>query len=202
MLLMLKHSTEVLDADFCCILSGNCIPVKDFSYIQKDLEFLPISRFNILQNYHPILKYKQSQWCSLSLEHIQIILKYQEKYLKYFEDINFTEINTICGASDEYFFITVLVGQNITNFLKNGSTYANFNSYFHMGHPKTYSKIKRKKLTELEHSNYFFMRKIQKESIIEESNGIFSPIESYEPFEKTSYCNEVEMTVFSKSCPL
>ena len=66
--IMLKYATETLQADFCCILSGNCIPVKSFDYIYEDLDFLPISRFEIQTSYHKILKYKQSQWCVLSLD--------------------------------------------------------------------------------------------------------------------------------------
>ena len=198
--IMLKYATETLQADFCCILSGNCIPVKSFDYIYEDLDFLPISRFEIQTSYHKILKYKQSQWCVLSLEHIQIILKYAEKYIKYFEDINFTEIDIIAGSQDEYFYITLLTGQNVTNFLKNGSTYTKWN-IIHGGHPKTYTKIKRKKLIELEDTHYFFMRKIQNDCVIEESNGTLILLESYIPFEKISSCDEFEMVMFSKSFP-
>ena len=166
------------------------------SYIVDPIE----SRFEIQTSYHKILKYKQSQWCVLSLEHIQIILKYSGKYIKYFEDINFTEIDIIAGSQDEYFYITVLTGQNITNFLKNGSTYTKWN-IIHGGHPKTYTKIKRKKLIELEDTHYFFMRKIHKDCSIEETNGTLSLLESYIPFEKISSCDEFEMVMFSKSYP-
>ena len=199
MLLLVKHSTEVLDADFCCFLSGNCIPIKDFDHIYEDLDFLPMSRLCLLESYHPILRYKQSQWCTLSLEHVQIILKYAEKYLKYFEDIKFTDINTIAGAPDEYFIITLFKGQNITNFLKNGSTYVNFNSLIHMGHPKSYDVIKRRKLNELEDSHFFFMRKIQKETLIIEINGTTTLIAEYEPCKPILVCEEFEMKIFSKS---
>jgi Core-2/I-Branching enzyme len=198
-ILMLRHATEVLDVDFCCILSGNCIPVKDFDHIREDLIFLPISRLCLLESYHPILRYKQSQWCTLSLEHIQIILKHLDKYLRYFEDIKFTEINTIAGAPDEYFFITLLLGQNIHNFLKNGCTYVNFDSMLHMGHPKTYAVIKRRKLNELEESHFFFMRKIQKDTVIKEINGSTRSIEEYEPCKPIIVCAEFEMKIFSKS---
>ena len=199
MLLMLRYATEVLDADFCCFLSGNCIPVKDFYHIRDDLEFLPMSRLCLLESYHPALRYKQSQWCTLSLEHVQIILKYSDTYLRYFEDLKFTEINTIAGAPDEFFIITLFTGQNVHNFLKNGSTYVNFDSFLHMGHPKSYEVVKRRKLSELEESHFFFMRKIQKDTVIKEINGSTTPVAEYEPCKPILVCEEFEMKIFSKS---
>ena len=176
--IMLDYATNKLNADFCCILSGNCIPIKDFKFIKNNLENLPISRFLLTDTYNPVFTKKQSQWCVLSLEHIQIILKYTEKYLKIFRDKNFTKINIIFGAPDEYFYITLLKGQGISNFEINGSTFCDWN-LIHGGHPKEFINISKIELLRLRNSHYFFMRKILPMFKIIDNNNLL--IEWYDP---------------------
>ena len=194
--LMLHYATETIDCDFCILLSGNCIPIKSFDHIYSDLDSLPISRFYLEKSYHPILSVKQSQWCVLSLEHIQIILKYRQKYLQYFEDIHFTKVNTLAGSPDEFFYITVLIGQNITNYLSSGSTFTKWDSLTHCGHPKSYSIISRKQLISLEESHYFFIRKIMKDCKIQEYDNSLTSINKYQPQKSfgTTMCKDIEMT--------
>jgi len=168
---MLHYATQILDADFCCLCSGNCLPIKSFDYMYKHImETLPTSRFLIIKNYHPILKYKQSQWCILSLEHIQIILKYSNEYTQYLEKIRFTSIHDIYGAPDEFFYVNLLHWRNIDNYLSNGCTYTKWNYVLHYGHPKEYHRISRDKLLRLENSPYFFFRKVMRDCIIDDEN--------------------------------
>ena len=114
---MLEYATKEQRADFCCILSGNCVPLQKYKTIHDNLEKLPISRFFVQDSYHSIFTKKQSQWCVLSLEHIQIILKYTEKYLNIFKYNNFENIDNIFGAPDEYFYVTVITWQGFNNFM-------------------------------------------------------------------------------------
>ena len=188
--LMLKYATINELADFCCILSGNCIPVKDFKYIYRDLDNLPTSRLHVIESPFFKLQYKHSQWCVLSLEHIQVILKYEDKYLRFFEEISFTEIDTLFGAPDEYFYVTLLYGQNIDNFIKSGCTYSKWNTATHMGHPKEYDNISIRKLIKLENSNYYFCRKILKKCKIQDDGRKI--IDVYEPFKRNIVC-DIEM---------
>ena len=172
---MLDYAINKVNADFCCILSGNCIPVKTFAYLEDNLENLPISRFLItdLTNLKGIFNKKQSQWCILSLEHIQIILKYKDKYMQIFKVNNFVSIDNIYGAPDEYFYITLLSKQGVTNFTTDGSTYCNWSKLMHYGHPKEYKCISLKELAKIKKSNYFFARKILKKCLIVDNEKLF-----------------------------
>ena len=147
--LMLEHACIKLNADFCCLLSGNCIAIKTFDFIEKNLSELPLSRFYLSPSYYFLFSKKQSQWCILSLEHVQVILKHSLKYFEFLEKNNFTDISSTFGAPDEYFYINLLLSQNITNFLDNGSTYCKWEN-LHLGHPKSFTKIDRKKIVKLE----------------------------------------------------
>lgn len=169
--LMLEYATKKHDASFCCILSGNCIPLKIFEIIRDDLEKLPTSRFFLEDTLHPIFKKKQSQWCILSLEHIQIILKYKQKYMDIFKKYNFEKINTIFGAPDEFFYVTLILWQGFDNFTTTGSTYCNWASAIHLGHPKEYNKVSFTKLKSLKKTHFLFARKFLKTCIIED-NGL------------------------------
>ena len=175
---MLDYATIDLEADFCCILSGNCIPVKKFKFIKDNLDNLPISRFLVTEVYNYFLPKKQSQWCVLSLEHIQIILRHSHKYIKLFEEQGFTKINILNGAPDEYFYITLLTMQGITNFEVNGSTFCDW-SLVHGGHPKEFIQITKLELKRIQNSHYFFMRKILPMCKIKDNNELL--IDWYEP---------------------
>ena len=175
--LMLEYSVNVKMADFCCILSGNCIPVKNYKYIYNNLEATPISRFYLSESYLPIFKKKQSQWCVLSLEHIQIILKYADIYSEIFKTFNLCDI-TPFGAPDEYFYVNLLLWKNINNFLSEGSTYCKWYN-INLVHPKEYKEISKERLLKVEKSHYFFMRKILKECKIKDEDIRLT--EYYEP---------------------
>lgn len=180
--LMLEHACIKMNADFCCLLSGNCIAVKTFDFIKKNLNEIPLSRFFLSTSYYFLFSKKQSQWCVLSLEHVQIILKYSSNYFDFFERNNFNDISTTFGAPDEYFYINLLLSHNITNFLENGSTYCKWEN-LHLGHPKSFTNITRNKIMKLEKSHYFFMRKITPKCIItdEINNHDTNIVETYYP---------------------
>lgn len=183
--LMLKYACFEENADFCCILSGNCIPIKTFSYMENNLEDVPLSRFFLTPSYNPLFLKKQSQWCILSLEHIQVILKYAESYYEFFEKNNLSNVNPF-GAPDEYFYVNLLMSKNIDNFLHTGSTYCKWNK-IHNGHPKSFHKISRNKIMKLEKSHYFFMRKIMTNCVIVDAEETSSLKENYYPTKKPVY---------------
>lgn len=191
--IMLQHATEEHNADFCCILSGNCIPLQKYITIHDDLENLPISRFFLQDSYHPIFKKKQSQWCVLALEHIQIILKYKEKYLNIFKEYNFENIDNIFGAPDEYFYVTLITWEGFNNFTTNGSTYCNW-SIIHLGHPKEYRIISLDKIKKLRKTHYLFARKILKTCVIKDNNQLF--IDNYNIGENCRHLVDIEMKEF------
>ncbi len=193
--LMLEFATKKQNADFCCILSGNCIPLQNFETIRNDLENFPTSRFLVEDTFHPTFKKKQSQWCVLSLEHIQIILKHKQKYIDIFKKHNFESINTIIGAPDEFFYVTLILWQGFDNFAKNGSTYCNWSSVMHLGHPKEYNEVSIKKLMSLKKTHYLFARKFLKTCIIKD-NGL--QLVNYYDVEKTYKIINIEMKEFSK----
>jgi hypothetical protein len=190
---MLNYAVNVLDADFCCILSGNCIPVKTFDYIYNNLDKYPISRLYISDVYHPVLKKKQSQWCVLSLEHIQIILKYEKEYINVFNNLNFRNVN-VFGAPDEYFYITLLLRQNITNINTEGSTYCKW-YLIHSGHPKEFDVISNKDIREMKTSHYFFARKILSKCKLLETNEEFVDVYS----EKCELNQDIELIEIKKN---
>ena len=190
--LMLEYATKKQNADFCCILSGNCIPIKNFETIRNDLDNFPTSRFFITDSYHSIFKKKQSQWCILSLEHIQMILRHEEKYIDIFKKNNFESIDNIFGAPDEFFYITLILWQGFDNFSKNGCTYCNWSSVIHLGHPKEYKKISKNKINSLKKMHYFFARKFSPQCTIKGCDNLLL-INDYDINEKLQHKIDIEL---------
>jgi len=173
------------------LVSGSCIPLKNFDYIYNFLtkdDYGHINLFpeeDIFPRCDNLLKYfekkhinKASQWIILNRNIIKNIIKYgNNNIINKFSNIN---------APDEHVYITLINYFNLTNeivitrnvYINKGTTFTNWNRY--SSHPKTYENITIIEINQLLNSTSLFARKFAKDcKIIENQEYLCNYINNF-----------------------
>lgn len=174
--LLISKALEDCDNKTFILLSGSCIPFKNFNYVYDNLD-TSYSYFNIAPHSacfprcNNALQYlgenyiqKASQWCILNRKHADLMIKEEANYVKWFEK---------CDNSDEHCYITTIYHNKLEkeiittpNIAKDATTFVNWQgmdykypSYFGL---KNYSYISKDELIYLLQSMSLFGRKFNK----------------------------------------
>ncbi len=174
--MLISKALEDCDNKTFILLSGSCIPFKNFNYVYDNLD-TSYSYFNIAPHSacfprcNNALQYlgenyiqKASQWCILNRKHADLMIKEEANYVKWFEK---------CDNSDEHCYITTIYHNKLEkeiittpNIAKDATTFVNWQgmdykypSYFGL---KNYSYISKDELIYLLQSMSLFGRKFNK----------------------------------------
>ena len=183
-LLLFKEAFKNTENEYFILLSDKCIPLYNADKIYNEIininsnivslhshlfnnkelfEYKLLIRYNLLKNKLFFNKNdfkKQSQWLMLKRDTV-----------KFFIDNDFTHIfGNNYFASDEHYFINIMIKFNIPFIDKNILTYVNWNensdSSKYKPLPKTYSKLTNKIVQNVLNTNCLFLRKIPSECIL------------------------------------
>jgi len=170
-LLLLQESFQNIQNKFFILCSESCIPLYNFSKFKKYIaSFNNLSLFNLKEEVRLInrdINYlcKTSQFWILNRDDVEIILRYQNKYIDLFNSTPFFK-KYIRGkmAVDEAFFLTLLVNEiNHYKYNKCQSTYTKwFDRYTGVKHPINYCCFMKQDMVDFKKAHSFFVRKIDK----------------------------------------
>lgn len=161
--LLLKNALTDLDNKHFILLSGACVPFKNFDFIYNFLHGSPYSYFNFSNNSNPdrynyainfipseIIK-KSHQWSILSRKHAQILVNNETEYIDWFPVV-----------PDEHSHITFLSYRKLMPETKNYKvTFTNW--LLDNGTLKNYSYISPKEIEEIYKSEHLFGRKFNRD---------------------------------------
>jgi len=151
------------------LLSDSCIPVSTFDDMYKfvtknDNSYLTAvsnhkSRYNKLKNKSYISKKefrKQHQWMMLNRRHAQLIVDTRQN-TRFFSDM---------FAPDEHYFVNTLKHYN-QSFINHCITYVDWVDQIY--HPRIFKLVDVSLAEQLQKNNYFFLRKIEKDTKVDHS---------------------------------